>query len=263
MPICRNGLIAILFVLLAIATTGWIVTATRKPATEPETVEVLVAVKDLPVGTMLTCEDLKEDTVVKTKKVPKNDLPPAFVTNREDLVGKRLSRPIHAEEMFNPQDLIKGGNISSYHGDDIVSLRVGVGQATAEFVGPGSRVNVLATVRSGNKLRTFPLLANMLVVAVDMGVSHDTKGVLPNLSMGMVSFCLTEKQALLLSLAKSRGYTLELVLRDPTKSEEADKDYDIDKVIKMLSDETGGAPPVPGAEPVEVAPPPRPVGENR
>jgi hypothetical protein len=68
-----------------------------------------------------------------------------------------------------------------------------------------------------------------------------------------VWFAVTEKQALLLSLAKSRGCSAELVLRNPNKPPTDDEGYDFDKVSKFLSE-------VP--EPIEVAPAPHPVGER-
>jgi Flp pilus assembly protein CpaB len=77
-----------------------------------EQVEVLVAAKDLPVGTTLTREDLSNDKMVKIRKMPKDGLPPAYVISREELIDKRLSRPVRAEETFNPQDLLKGGAIT-------------------------------------------------------------------------------------------------------------------------------------------------------
>jgi len=200
-------------------------------------VEVIVAAKDLPVGTMLTREEV--DKLVKTKKVPKDGLPPAYVTTKDELIDKRLSRGVRAEETFNPQDLSKGGVITLPEGMDMVSLQVGVAQAVAGFVGPGSRVNVLATVRLGSKLHAFPLLVNMLVVAVDTHVAYDKNGVFP--SMNTVSFAVKEKEALLLALAKQRGCNLELMLRHPQKSDTADKNYNIDEVIKLLSDERNQA----------------------
>src|SRR3954468_3521706 len=88
-----------------------------------EQVEVIVAAKDLPVGTLLSKEELK--TAVKTKKVPKDGLPPAFVTALNALADKRLSRAVRTEETFNPADLSKGGVITLPPGMDMISLQIG------------------------------------------------------------------------------------------------------------------------------------------
>jgi Flp pilus assembly protein CpaB len=229
-------------------------------------VEVLVAARDLPVGTIFARDELKHDTVVRSKKVPK-DGSSAFITGRDDLVDRRLGRAVHADETLTQQDLVKGGDIILPEGYDMVSLRVSVGAAAGGFVGPGSRVNVLATTRLENKLVAFSLLVNVLVVAVDAHTTLGKDGVFPNLNT--VSFAVTEKQALLLALAKSQGCGLELMLRNPSRSSEDDRRYDIDSVIKLLtrakeklveSKEEPKERPAPGvALPVEIAPPPRPV----
>lgn len=198
-----------------------------------EQVDVVVAAKDLPVGTTITREDV--DKFVKIKKVPKDGLPPAYVIDKEVLVDKRLSRPVRAEETFNPQDLLKGGAITLPAGYHMVSLPVGVGQAAAGFVGPGSRVDVLCTVRTSERISAFPLLINMLVVAVDTQTTYDKNGVFPTLNM--VSFAVKEKEALLLSLAKTRGCTLELMLRHPDSNHEENNDKRIDEMLKLLSEE--------------------------
>ncbi|QJW93963.1 Flp pilus assembly protein CpaB [Frigoriglobus tundricola] len=220
-----------------------------------EQVQVLVAAKDLPVGTLITREDL--DKMVKTKTVPKEGLPPTIVINREELLDKKLTRPVRTDETFNPSDLTKGGVVTLPDGYDMVSLQVGVANAAAGFVGPGSRVNVNATVRSGNKTLAFPLLVNMLVVAVDTNTVGSKEGTYP--SMNTVSFAVREKEALLLSLAKSRGCTIELMLRHPNKSNESDKSYNMESVLAMLSDpdnqigvrpsDGGGDKPVPPTPP--------------
>jgi Flp pilus assembly protein CpaB len=198
-----------------------------------EQVDVVVAAKDLPVGTTITRTEL--DKMVKIKKMPKDGLPPAYVTDLEQLVDKRLSRPVRAEETFNPQDLLKGGAITLPPGYNMVSLPLGVGQAAAGFVGPGSRVNVLATIRLSNKLHAFPLLVNMLVIAVDTNTTYKDGGVFPTLSM--VSFAVKEKEALVLSLARTRGCSLELMLRHPETSNSNETNEKLDEVIKLLTDD--------------------------
>lgn len=200
-----------------------------------EQVEVIVAAKDLPVGTMLGKDDLK--TLVKTKKLPKDGLPAAFVVDGNDLAGKRLSRAVRVDETFNPGDLVTGGYITLPTGMNMVSMQVSLAQAASGFVGPGARVDILATVRLQNRTLAFPLLVNMLVVAVDNNVAYSKDGTFANLNT--VSFAVDRRQALLLELAKSRGCTTSLMLRHPEDKTEDEK-YKIDDVLKMLQDEGGG-----------------------
>jgi Flp pilus assembly protein CpaB len=200
-----------------------------------EQVDVIVAAKDLAVGTMMTKADLPK--LITRKKIAKDALPTAFVMTEEEFDGRRLTRAVRKDETFNPNDLTKGGVITLPEGMDMVSMPVSVSNAVAGFVVPGSKVDVLATLRLGNKLRAFPILVDMLVLAVDQHVSLDTtkngSGVFPNMSN--VSFAATQEQALLLALAKHRGCHLELLLRHPGKR--LDEEYDIKKVKKLLEDE--------------------------
>jgi len=199
---------------------------------QTETVEVIVAAKDLPVGTYLSKDEMK--TAVKKKKLPKDGLPPAFVNDESELLEKRLSRGIRAEETFNPKDLTKGISVTLPPGMNMISLSIGVSQAVAGFVGPGARVDVLATLRLGNQLKAFPLMVNMLVIAVDTHTGYEeSKGVFPNFST--VSFAVDRRQALLLALAKTRGCTLELMLRNQS-TEKVDETYSIETVEKLLQD---------------------------
>ncbi|HVK10094.1 MAG TPA: Flp pilus assembly protein CpaB [Gemmataceae bacterium] len=198
-----------------------------------EQVEVIVAAKDLPVGTQLSREDLK--TAIKRKKLPKDGLPPAYVMDENLLVDKRMSRPIRAEETFNPADLSTGGVVTIPPGMHMHTLPIGVPQAVAGFAGPGSRVDVLVTVRLGRELKALPLLMNMLILAVDTQTAYSKDGTFQQLNS--VSFAVDRKQALLLELAKSRGCTVALMLRNPEDKSVDKEGYDIDKVTAMLSDE--------------------------
>jgi Flp pilus assembly protein CpaB len=233
---CRqNVAIGVLSVFLTVTTTGWIVTATRDggavapppevAAPQPEMVEVVVAAKDLPVGTMLTWEVLGK--FVERKRVPKDALPPAFIVSEEELVGKRLSRPVLKHETFSPQALTKASTITLPEGMDLISIPVS--SQTAGFVGPGSKVDVLGTVRQGNKIVAFPLLVDMLVLAVDTQLIYNRDGT-PGPTM--ISLGVTQEQALLLTLAKQRGCTFEILLRHPDKP--LDQNYDLETVRKYL-----------------------------
>jgi hypothetical protein len=106
------------------------------------------------------------------------------------------------------------------------------------WVGPGSRVDILATVRVGNKLRAFPSLVNVLVVG-DNTVSVERGEGYFDL-FPYCSFALDEKQVRVVELAKTRGCSLSMMLRHPNKA--TDDGYDIDEVMKLLADlpEWGG-----------------------
>src|SRR5437879_9372219 len=164
-----------------------------------EKVEVIVAAKDLPVGTQLTKEDLK--TCIKRKTMSKDSLPPAIVEAEEELLERRLTRTIRAEETFNKADLTRGGVVSIPPGLSMVALPINASEAVAGFVGPGSRVDVLATVRLQNRLTALPILVNMLVLAVDTNPNLPANGAYQSLST--VSFAADRKQALLIKLARS------------------------------------------------------------
>ncbi|MDB5307632.1 MAG: cpaB [Gemmataceae bacterium] len=204
-----------------------------------EMTSVIVAAKDLTVGSQLTKEEMK--TAVKMKQVPKDGLSPQVVLSEEELLDKRLTRTVRADETFNKADLTKNGVVSIPPGMNMVSLPIGVGSAVAGFVGPGSRVDILASFRLQSKITAMPVLVNMLVLAVDTSTAYPQNGAaFANLSM--VSFAVDRKQALLIKLAQARGCDLSLLLRNPDdKVNDNDKIYDIDKVIKQLQDEKNGA----------------------
>jgi len=196
-----------------------------------ETVHVIVAARDLPVGTLFTKEDLPK--MVKTKQLPKDAVPPEYVQTHEDLLEKRLSRPIRADESFNPKDLNKGSIVTLPPGMDMMTVAMGMSEAVAGFVTPGSKVDILATRNSGNKKVAFPLLVDMLVVAVDQTTGLPEKGG-TFAALNTVSFAVDRDQALLLQLARSSGCTLALVLRHQGNTNEKDENWNAEDVLSFL-----------------------------
>src|SRR5262245_39863155 len=172
----RTWQVLVLFGLLILAVD---VAATRTLATKSdqfryapapppvEEVEVLVAARDLPVGTVLARAELAGDEFVKTRKMPKGDLPPESVTDRAHLAGKLLVRAVRAGEPLRPGDVQPNLPLGLPPGTEILSLRFGFTD-TVGFVVPGSKVNLNGTLRTGKKLTAIPVAANLLVVAVDV-----------------------------------------------------------------------------------------------
>ncbi|MBX9624121.1 MAG: Flp pilus assembly protein CpaB, partial [Gemmataceae bacterium] len=203
-----------------------------KPAAV-ETVDLLVAAKDLPIGTVLTKEKL--DTLTKKKAVSRDAVPAKAIDSLDELADKRLTRTIRADEGFTPADLLKGF-IQIPPGKSMVTLPVTATQAAAGFLGNGSRVDVLASVKLNNRVRAFPILVNMLVLAVNNDVLPPKDGAYQTVSM--VSFAVEQKQALLIKLAQARSCDLSLLLRNPEDKEtENDRSYDIEQVVALLADE--------------------------
>lgn len=199
-----------------------------------EQIEVYVAAKNLPVGTVLSKEELQKNLVAK-KAVPKEALPPTVVLKEDDLLDRRLTRSIQAGEFITSNALTKGSVITLPDGMDMVTLPVNTTAAVAGFVGPGTRVDVLATYRQGNRLEAFPLLVDMLVLAVDTHASYEStpnKGGGAFTNVSSVSFAVTQEQALILKMAEHAGCHLSLLLRNPNKKEE--EVYDIEQVKKRL-----------------------------
>ena len=202
-----------------------------------ETVDVVVAATDIPVGVMISKDDLAK--YLKTKKVSKDAVPTDIVEAPEELAEKRLSRPIRADETISRKDLMKGG-IRIPPGKQLLTLQVDTARAAAGLAQPGSKVDVLAFVSLNNKLTAMPILTNMLILAVNGQTTID-----PNNQVGAVntvSFAADRKQGLVLELAKGRGCQMSLLLRNPDDTAtDNDKSFNIDEVINLLQDDKNPA----------------------
>ena len=216
-------------------------------------VEVIVAAKELPVNTVISKDDVSKLT--KRKKVAKDAVLPGAVESEDELIDKRLSRPMRAEEIINKGDLSKGIVVNIPTGMQMFTLPIGSAQAVAGFVNPGCRVDVLGTVRLGNTLKALPILVNMLVLAVDTATTAQKEGNGAFPTLNSVSFAVDRKQALLLELAKARGCSVSLLLRNQEEEKnENDKKYNIDEVVKLLQNGSEQSELIPGHDEVKTKP---------
>ena len=195
-------------------------TAGSKPKSE-ETVAVLVAAKDLPVGTWLKKDTINDYVVVKD--FPAGTAPQVFVANLDDLADKRVVRTIRKGDSFNPKDVSKSAAIAPPDGYGMMSIPCTLDETVTGFVQPGSKVNILASIpskRQGDKATVVTFLHDMLVLAVD-GSSTITVDNPVSASVGTVSFAVTSSTAELLHAAKTRGCNMRLILvgQTPMKSD--------------------------------------------
>jgi len=200
-----------------------------------DSIEVPVAAKDLPVGTKMTKEDLK--TFVTYKKVNKDSLPTEFASSEEQLADKRLVRTIRAGETFNPADLTTNAPINPPPGFNVMTFGLTPEKGVAGFAGPGSKVDVLATIRlrKQEKAVVLPIAIDMLVLAIDANTQYSQQGAFPNLSM--VSLAVTNRHAAILHAALSRGADIRLILRNGDKPPIYDHIPSEEEIWAALSDE--------------------------
>jgi pilus assembly protein CpaB len=216
-----------------------------------DSIEVPVAAKDLPVGTKMNKDDLK--TFVTYKKISKDALPTEFASSEEQLADKRLVRTIRAGETFNPQDLTTNAPINPPPGFNVMTFGLTPEKGVAGFAGPGSKVDVLATIklRKSEKAVVMPIAIDMLVLAIDANTQYSREGAFPNLSM--VSLAVNNKHASILHAAISRGADIRLILRNADKPPIYDHIPTEEEIWAALADEnkSGGREGGPSEGPTE------------
>lgn len=129
-------------------------------------------------------------------------------------------------------------------GRSIVNLRLHVVMSPAGYIGPGTRIDVLAAKRFGKQVGVFPLILDATVVEVDRDET--------------TSISVDRTQGLLIELALLRGCELSALLRNPdADANEFDHFYDSEEMIRYLANKgrwhsregAGEEMPVPGAKP--------------
>ena len=207
-----------------------------------EQVEIPVAAKELPVGTKLSKDQI--DALVTFKKFGKDSLPASYASSKEEMVEKRLVRTIRVGEPFNPQDLTINAPITPPAGFNMMTFHATPEKGVAGFAGPGSRVDILCSVRTKktNKVEVFPLLLDMLVLAIDSNVQGNQQGA--HINMSMVSLAVTNAHAKLLHAAINRGSDLRLILRNVDKPSDWPNPPSEEQIWAILRDDDndiGGA----------------------
>ena len=224
---------------------------------EADTVQVPVAIADLPVGTRLKAEDLEKYVVMKA--LPKDAVPPNSVEQTDFLKDKRLTRTVRQGQSFGQNDVTTNVFLNPPPGHSVMSVTMSTVEAASGFIGPGAHVDIIASVllKKSQKWVVFPLFLDMLVLAVnsESAPTAAPNGATPN--VGMVSLAVTAEQQLLLQGSISRGATMRMGLRHPDnpsvhRAMKADEIWDIlsDKIEEKDKEQL--APPAPITPAVEM-----------
>jgi pilus assembly protein CpaB len=216
----------ILMVLLALvfgstAAIG-VVQLTRKPPqamAAPETVGVVVAAKDVPRFTTLTAD------MLHVQQFPKDMAPPGCASRIEEVIDRVYDSHLVKDEpvmeaKLSPKGSGRGMPSVIPMGMRAVTIRTpNVATGVAGFILPGSRVDVLCTLRSNGQQddetgggMTTTLLQNVEIIAVDQRIEAPSENKVDIKELRSVTLLLTPDQANTIELAHNAG-TLTLILR--------------------------------------------------
>lgn len=184
-------------------------------AAEVETVSVVVARLDIATASIL------DSTALTTTEWPREHLPAGALTATADVSGRVARRPIAAGEPVLESALYErgvegglGAVINPAH--RAISVKVDSVVGVAGFVKPGSRVDVLATLRRVDREKAIPqskvFLQDVRVLAIDQKLEEARDGK-PEL-VNVVTLEVEPEQAELLIYAAHEG-RLQLALRTP------------------------------------------------
>ena len=226
----------------------------------PPTSNIVVASRNLEVGTLIRSTDLAQSEW--TGPMPKG----AF-SNPQDALGRGVVAAIYSgEPILDTRVAAKGAGAGLAAtippGMRAVALRVNEVVGVAGFVTPGMRVDVLiAGTPPNNKspelgTRTKTLLQNIEVLSAGQNIQKDAEG--KPVPVAVVNVLVTPEQAEILSLA-SNETRIQLVLRNPMDTEQSKtRGTTLASLFKDSSTESpaGPEPAHPPARRVAVKPPP-------
>ncbi|RTR33364.1 Flp pilus assembly protein CpaB [Shewanella atlantica] len=210
----------ILFVLLSLIfgvaavflAQNWLESNT-KAATPQATVNVITMATVAPLGAILERKNLK------LTPMPKSTVPETAIKSFAEAEGMVVKQNLYAGEVLRSERLTKKGEGSTLASlitptMRAVTIRVNDVVGVAGFILPGNRVDILNMFKSGGRLRTDVVLANVKILAIDQRASSDENK--PKV-VRAVTLELTLEQAEVLMIARGRG-SLQLALRNPNDS---------------------------------------------
>ncbi len=194
----------------------------RSTSRETPTMEVVIAVKDLEIGSTVAAKDLK------LQQWPSANLPNGAFSNIEEVIDRTpVSRVLAGEPILERRLAARGSGVGLStkvpEGMRAMSVRVDDVNGVAGFVIPEARVDLLITGaphsdRSGER-RTKTILGNIRVLSAGEHLTPDGSG-RPQ-RVPVVTLLLTPEQSEMVTLAQSQG-RIQLVLRNSNDEEIAE-----------------------------------------
>ena len=177
---------------------------------EGETVPVVLASRDLSLGTVLTEEDLR---VVEW---PAGAMPNGFSNTRQELVGQAIIRDVHTNEPILATNLadtgLRGMIPLIEPGMRALSVRVDEVVGVAGFVTPQTRVDIILimTPDGSSEAMSKVILQNIQTLAAGQQIQETADG--EPITVTVVTVLVTPEQAETLALAAEEGQ-IQMALR--------------------------------------------------
>jgi pilus assembly protein CpaB len=212
--------LAAILVALVITAIFYQITVGRRPVrAEVDQKALVVAKADLPMGAMITAED------VRLVDYPVNAFPAGGFESIEDVVDRSVTGQILANEPViagRVTDKGAGFGLAPLIKQGYRAIAVAVNQVSgvSGFILPGSKVDVLLTARGvgdSSENLTTTVLENVTVLSTGHSQEADANGQPQNVPV--VNMLLKPEDARLLTLATQEG-RIQLVLRNPKDDEE-------------------------------------------
>lgn len=239
----RGPILIAVSLLLAVAAAWvanrWLIAQTAPVQSGPDTVTVVTAAIEIPMGTKIEPRHLAVIQMIK------DTAPGGAFHSAADVDGKVALTEIMKGEILLAgrfADQGSGSTLAAVVGENMraVSVRVNDVVGVAGFLLPGNRVDVVGAYRDGQQTRSETVLQNVKVLAVDQTSSADKN---EPVVVRAVTLEVTPKDAEALILASERG-SIQLALRNPLDNkmkEEAPK-----RAAAAPRPRTGPPSPAPG-----------------
>jgi pilus assembly protein CpaB len=174
---------------------------------------VVVAARSMPLGTSLTEKD------VKVIGMPAANPLRGAISSVKDVIDRGLIAPVVENELITASKLAPantGAGLSPAipQGMRAISVKVNDVIGVAGFVAPGSRVDLVATIRRQTDSMTITVASNVQVLTA--GTRKDQEKELDGKSneTSVVTLVVTPEDGERIALAQSEGQIM-LVLRNP------------------------------------------------
>ena len=181
-------------------------------AAEPKAASVVVAARDLTVGTIVSAAD------VRVVRWPLHATPPGYLGTSEAVVGRGVITPVRTNEPLLEGKLAAKGaggglSVTIPEGMRAVSVKVDEVIGVAGFVVPGTRVDVVVTLnpRGNGESVTQVLLQNVPTLAAGASTQPDAQGKPQRVTV--ITLLVTPEHAEVLILAANEG-RIQLALRN-------------------------------------------------